>query len=219
MYGWFDFSNSSNAGVFGVSALCGSRGEKQWWRRWLVKPLWRLGNRCHNAKWWLQYRLNPRHKYHLIDTGLEPGYHDADYLMLHGCFALLCRYVEKEHDGVDSLAEWAAKLQTAPDKNAPEGWQEAQGTREAEVVALYRWWKDGKPADQAEYDRMLHHLYSDPWETYTNDDGQKVFGSRLKYQEGDKEMRDSMWELEAKMQEDEQQMLKRLIDIRGGLWT
>src|ERR1700733_10296632 len=37
--------------------------------------------------WWLRYRLQKKHKYHLIDTKLEPGYYDTDSILLHGCFS------------------------------------------------------------------------------------------------------------------------------------
>ncbi len=219
MYGWFDFGSSSNAGIFGQSALCGPRGKKEWWRVYIIRPLWNVGHSAHRLKWYLQHRFNPKHQYHLIDTGLEPGYYDVDYLMLHGCFSLLCRYVEDEQGGVEKLTKWSENLMTAPDKNAPEGLHESQGENESEAVKLYLWWKRTKPADQAEYDRMVHHLYSDKWVTYTNDDGHRVFGPRRKWTDEDIAMRSSMHALDDKMKRDEQEMLKRLIDIRGGLWT
>jgi hypothetical protein len=219
MYGWFDFSDSSNAGVFGQSALCGDRGEKEWWRGAVIRPLWKIGNQMHHARWWLEYRLNPKHRYHLIDSKLEPGYHDVDTLILHGCFSLLCRYVELEHDGAEKLTEWAERLKTEPDKNAPEGWQTAQGVRESEAVALYRWWKFEKPAEQVEYDRMLNHLYGRKRSTKTDANGHKVWSVDEPWTEADSAMNDEMRALEDKMNRDEQEMLKRLIDVRGSLWT
>lgn len=35
-------------------------------------------------------------KYHVVDTGLQPGYYDKDHLMLHACFNLLKDFVEIE---------------------------------------------------------------------------------------------------------------------------
>lgn len=49
-----------------------------------------------NLVWWFKHRLIPKHKYHLIDTGLSPEYYDIDIRMLHGCFSLLLKYVEEE---------------------------------------------------------------------------------------------------------------------------
>lgn len=40
------------------------------------------------------YRTSRR--FHIVDTGLEPGYHDVDERMLHACFQLLVEYVEIE---------------------------------------------------------------------------------------------------------------------------
>ena len=35
-------------------------------------------------------------RYHVVKTGLKPGYYDKDQIMLHACFSLLVDYVEKE---------------------------------------------------------------------------------------------------------------------------
>jgi hypothetical protein len=48
-----------------------------------------------NVRSWLRYRLLKRHRYHLVDTGLTPGYYDQDNRMLHACFALLVDYVDE----------------------------------------------------------------------------------------------------------------------------
>ena len=41
---------------------------------------------------WFRYRTT--HKYHIIDTGLVPGYYEIDTLMLHGNFNMLKDFVE-----------------------------------------------------------------------------------------------------------------------------
>jgi hypothetical protein len=38
---------------------------------------WRL----HNLKWWILHRFHPSHCYHVIHTGLHPGWHDRDLMM------------------------------------------------------------------------------------------------------------------------------------------
>lgn len=54
-----------------------------------------------NIYWFIHHRIIDKH--HIIKTGLKPGYYDINYLMIHGLFSLLCKFVEKEYSGVDSI--------------------------------------------------------------------------------------------------------------------
>ena len=72
-----------------------------------------------DIKYWFMYRLLPSQKYHLIDTGLKPNYHEIDTRMLHGMFNMLKNFCEDEMPWHD----WC--------------WQEAGKEIDAE--------KDGKP--------------------------------------------------------------------------
>jgi hypothetical protein len=47
-----------------------------------------------DLRYWIRYRVFD--KYHIINTGLEPGYHDCDERMLHGMFNMLVDFVEIE---------------------------------------------------------------------------------------------------------------------------
>lgn len=216
---WFDFSNSSHARVFGQSALCGQSGEEEWWRAFFIRPIWTLGNRLYNAKWWLMHRLHPKHRYHIIDSGLTPGYYDVDTLILNGCFSLLCRYVEHEHDGVEALSNWAHTLKTTACENDLDGMSAAQGERESEAVALYRWWKFDRPRDQAKYDQMLTHLYGRKRSTKPDENGHLVWSVDEPWTEADEAMNDEFRALERKIDSDEQEMLHRLINVRRSLWA
>ena len=62
----------------------------------------------HVSKWWmqLQYRFNPKHKYHLVDTGLTPGYYEIDERMIHAMFSLLVSFVEREHQFNNPEEDW-----------------------------------------------------------------------------------------------------------------
>lgn len=46
--------------------------------------------------WWFQHRFNPRHRYHIVYTGLKPGYYDTDTRLLYSNFNLVCNYFERE---------------------------------------------------------------------------------------------------------------------------
>lgn len=171
-------------------------------RSWLIRTRW--WNAVAAPFNWLGYRLLPSRQYHLVNTGLPPGYYDPDTRLLHACFAMLVYHVEQEVGGLAKLEEWTNGLRANPDPNAPEGWEDGQATRQSEAALLYRWWTIEKPADEAKCEAMLMHLY-----------GRRP---RIPWTEADKAMHEEFRALEAKIASDEQSMLHRLIDIRGSLW-
>jgi len=48
----------------------------------------------HNTRQWIRHHFFD--KYHIINTGLTPGYYDSDTRMLHGMFNLLVDFIEVE---------------------------------------------------------------------------------------------------------------------------
>jgi hypothetical protein len=54
-----------------------------------------------DIKWWILHRIWPSNKYHIVNTGLPPGYYDADTRLLHSCFSILCDYYEREAPSID----------------------------------------------------------------------------------------------------------------------
>ena len=101
-------------------------------RYWLTETVptffGRLRYKCHNALWWVRHRIDPRHRYHVVHTGLKPGYYDKDYLILHSCFNLLKDYVEVEKP----FEHFVTDEETKPI------WDE--------VKALYNWWTILRPS-------------------------------------------------------------------------
>jgi hypothetical protein len=67
-------------------------------RYFLVKVLWARARRIAylftEAQRWVEYRTVRR--YHVLDTGLPPGWHDVPEKMLHVNFNMLVDYVEQE---------------------------------------------------------------------------------------------------------------------------
>jgi hypothetical protein len=53
-----------------------------------------IQRRLSDIKYWFLYRTTKR--YHVIDSGLPPGYHSIDNLMLHSSFNMLKDFVEVE---------------------------------------------------------------------------------------------------------------------------
>lgn len=59
-----------------------------------IKTWWRIKHRVRDGIYWVKYRTV--HKYHIVDSGLQPGYYDISEVMLHANFNMLVEYVENE---------------------------------------------------------------------------------------------------------------------------
>ena len=74
-----------------------------WLRRRLPDwvPLWfiHVVFTIDDVSWWFIHRFNRHHHYHIIRTGLKPGYYDTDDLLEAAIITLLYRFVEEERDG------------------------------------------------------------------------------------------------------------------------
>lgn len=163
-----------------------------------IKLLGRLFRRISDAKYWLLYRLHPRHRYHMIDTGLGYGYHERDDQLLYGAMACLIGYVED---------------------------CEASGCHDPgdEARAILQWWRVERPANQAQYDKWLHELYGNGRRkmSFKPVEGmpqlQEVVLPEMDMDDQHKQQ--AMWDLEEKMRKDEADYLHRLVDIRLSMWT
>jgi len=178
--------------------------------------------RLHRARMWLTYRLVKRHRYHLVDTGLAPGYYDCDILMLHACMALLKRYVVDECGGLERLERWTNDLaQPGSEGHGPRDAVDGQAAGQNEAATIYRWWTIEYPRDQERRDALVHMLYSrDRMKFVPSADHPGLHQILFEEFKGDEAaLYNEMRRLERKIEDDEQAMLHRLIEIRGGLWT
>jgi len=58
-------------------------------------------SRINDIKWWFLHRFHPKYRYHIIKTGLKPGYYDSDSRILRACFGELNNFVENCADKID----------------------------------------------------------------------------------------------------------------------
>mgnify|MGYP001602085484 CR=1 FL=1 len=126
-----------------------------------------------DIKWWFYYRFHPSHRYNKVDTCLSPGYYDKDKLILHACFSLLVDFVEGElawiklisHQEERNKVPWYMTLERYRDKHArqlalqyliywdqytPDDNHEQQEidihkAEDKEIRELYLWWMDIRP--------------------------------------------------------------------------
>lgn len=167
---------------------------------WLYHVLRRLKE----FRYWFLYRLHPRHRYHVVRTGLPPGYYDQDTRMLHACMALLGDWVE-ENGGVERIVEWSAELRAATNASTQEVNIRQAGIQD-EAIAIHRWWTVERPEAERDKEKALDDWYG--WQC-DKDPDESSKGKR--------------WEvtnaLEKKLAEDDQAYLHRLIEIRPSLWV
>lgn len=144
-----------------------------------VVPRWvaRQHSRLMKGVFWFTYRLVPKHKYHLIRTGLKPGYYEIDTRMLYGCFSLLREYVESEiasrwtEDGLTGAAAGLSQLAWESELTYDEfeshgnpeliGLPTPQAEAAREIIELYNWWVNVRQS-------MLHDdMYDIDYDDYS----------------------------------------------------
>jgi hypothetical protein len=104
---------------------------------------------ANDVKWWLLHRFHPKHRYHVLNTGLKPNYYDIDTIMLHGCMKLLDRYIEIERNGEDRFAAYVVGLEEDLKNQELSEYEKPLAEQvENERIALdiYRWWHDREAA-------------------------------------------------------------------------
>lgn len=187
---------------------------------------------------WIRYRTYD--KYHIVKTGLEPGYQEVDRIMLHTNFNLLKDFVEiskasRSYWSDDVPKTWCEEHMlfyrtvypfrrpdlgikhlewemTLDDPTLPPNDQSpAQAKHARETYALYKWWTEDRP-------NRVEVKINRP----ASDDGDIFFSlSQSKTPEHKKYQADltKSWKQEEKWDKEDDKMLTRLMKIRRGLWT
>ena len=189
-----------------------------------MKKLKRLINSCY---YWVRHRTID--KYHVIDTGLPPGYYEKDCQMLHGMFNLLVdhvdcevawmeliwkdlpwymtkkRYIKKHGEmlGMEYL-EWAKALKD-DEGNPLIDVKYSQAWAAKEIMELYMWWKYARPNRTNPYDRIeLKDDFIDRW--IKRD---PTLDSPLM----------NAYEISQQYDQEDEDYLIRLVKVRQRLWT
>lgn len=138
---------------------------------------------------------------HLIRTGLPKGnWYDSDIRMLYGMMNLLTEFIEYEKPFED--IEW----------NSDEFHKHARD----EMIAIKSWWdnydnrkREIEDALTAWHDAKFSGCSDDNWiERLNTRDTQDI-----------KDLSDKLHHLEADLSQEEEEMLIRLVKIRGYMWT
>jgi hypothetical protein len=168
------------------------------WRKLIRKPV--------AVVFWLKCHLIPRHRYHLVDVRQpkdpvsgEPGYShgwlDADWKIVYALMNILVDFIENEHKYV-------------PTKEEAESDPSFKSQLDAynEMMAIYRFWT----VEQYEMNAKATELQDAWWSCRRN---------RSLDDEESRKLYDAMNEYDAMRDAKLNEMLHRLIDVRGSMWT
>jgi hypothetical protein len=209
----------------------------QWCKKYITRPL-------SNAQYWFLYRFVKKHKYHLIDTGLLPGYYDVDTRIFHGVFNLMKEFCEDEQPRNDWMWEsdknskkfvpgfnaaiesfkWQKELvYTSDDVWDIEnqhliGTPQPQALVAKELEEIYIWWVVTRPNREDPYKKFQDFYF----ENLLREKGSSM--SLLCARSPEEEEKRALVvaqrdELEKQYKDEDENMLLRLIKIRHSLWT
>lgn len=204
--------------------------------------------RIDDIKWWMLYRTT--HRYHVVRTGLRPGYYDCDNTILNINFNILTSYVEIETASKSISMSYSDRKTLYPMpwywldnhrkrtklhpeaglanlkwemKLPPEESPLAQVNVATEIWILYHWWRHVRP------NRPDSHEISglDDWYKQHKP---RIGGKSVMYHLSDKgidpeeiairyKLFEIAREIEERYNQEDDDMLCRLMRIRRGLWV
>lgn len=190
-----------------------------------------------NISLWVSHRTTSR--YHIMDTGLPPGYYNISEQILHASFNSLKDFVEvdlalREHWCSKSKKSWCEKHMpfyrivypfrnpllgithlewemTLDDPTLPAYERSPEQAKHArEVMALYKWWTETRPARIEPIIRYPSNDFFDIFDPiFRNSQEYKLYRSDIK----------KSTKIKASWDKEDDAMLIRLMKIRHGLWA
>lgn len=164
----------------------------------------KLGHSWFDRYWKVIHTIHPWRRYHIVDTGLPPGYYDPDTRIMHAMFNELKKFVEfYVRNGYECT--WSATEEHL------KWWNE--------MLRIYNWWVKVRPVREELWDKDnptpdrgfgLDELFEPvPGTTY----------SRLKEPTPEyHEWLDKFSDIECQWQEEDKAMMKALIDVMPCMW-
>ena len=206
---------------------------------------WGVSRPFRNALSWIQHRTWD--KYHVLPTGLEPGYQDADVRMLHANFSLLVDHVEvelawmyrfcfntkenplkvsfwKRKFGGFRNAEWGLKYLNQKIKS-PENQDpmcsildKQERVNSKKMLDLYTWWTVDRPARKDPYDEVDRLIQEHKEKTGENCHTIHILTNKKLPPKISKAYKKAHKETDRQYEEDTQKLIE-LTKLRGSLWS
>jgi len=164
------------------------------------------------------------HKHHIIKTGLKPApWYDVDSRMLYGIMSLVTWFVEND------MRKWSKEEREEEMKriDSEDGGEKSfkdclfdQWAKEDAVIEIYDWWKN-YPNREKENAEILS-----AWARFGDqfkDNEEDFLGNRSRMTKEQEKEYDRLFdvhdELEKKLAEEEDEMLKRAVELRAYMWS
>jgi hypothetical protein len=100
-------------------------------------------SKLNDAFWAILHRIHPRHRYHVVQTGLRPGYHENGTRIMHATMTVFVEYVEVELEGVRGIDKFLAELRD--EREDFEGVAARQIEHLEACRERYLWWTATRP--------------------------------------------------------------------------
>ncbi len=212
---------------------------KNYWKEQIEDILYMLKDKYILVLDWVRFRTCRR--YHIVNTGMEPGYYDTDTRMLHVNFNLLVDFVEIEKAWMNTWTDrskysklsWFDKkfrrFRSPEDGIAYLNWEinqtelVHQAKAAKEVLDLYTWWKETRPNRpdpyvEANYYEVFKGKTLRDHLVEVQRDGETYYTLKRSTKQ-ESQVFKTVTKIEAKYDKEDEQMLIRLIKIRRFLWT
>lgn len=175
-------------------------------------PCWRL----RDMKFWILHRVHPKYTMHKINIkSISPGYHDPVKLILHAPFDVFCQFMDRIYAG-DSYVLWYYEEGDDHRQYADPEEIERTNKRWQEMQTLYKWWMIDRPNREVIWDEQHPRIrLPKEWGTFApfNDDYRNTPEVREWQAHANRSNEQhAVWE------QDDEDMLIRLIKIRPCLW-
>ena len=192
----------------------------------MYRPILRA---CRDASMWVRYRTTQ--KFHVVRTGLAPGYAEVDTMMLHVNFTLLKDFVEIQlanmerwvnggQSPVPKWAKWCPGYSMIRSPRSPElgiryiNNPDQTDSHAAKIRELYTWWCVQRPARQNivlpdYHDQRLGGL------AMLDNRFDKTALDYISYRHA----ADDQFKLEQEWSDEDSAKLIELVSIRRHLWT
>lgn len=182
--------------------------QKRGWMRALIR--WVRSFSVYN---WLRFRLWEKH--HVLKLRyIKPGWIDKDEVLIHAMFEVLCRFIEDEAEMISQI-NWDS--------------DSAHEHARAEMTELYEWWKRRKDRDDqnplfSPGVRAPDFVKDTSVPPVTLGNGEKCYQMKFVHESPEAE---KLWDdtckqtdiWEKKCDEEDEEMMQRLLKIRRFLWT
>jgi len=171
------------------------------------------------------------HKHHIVKTKLTPApWYDTDTRILYSVMELVVWFVDNdmriftEEEYLDEIERVKKEGDKETQKDEIKGWKE-QWKRDQEIVGIANWWKN-YPRRCKEIDKAISawHAYTEEMvKKYEFNDFFAFLNNRdvMTKEEKKKEKRLSKFShnKEEALENEEQEYLKKAIDLRGHMWS